>query len=83
MSDNMPDDLTKVEARETKIKVFTPYPDSEDRVFETKIAGKLTIPEAKEYVKAQYPEGSVMVSKVNIKNTFRVSTLELLQLKHY
>lgn len=69
--------LTEVTVAKTLIKYFTP---EDGKVVDVPVIGKLTQAEAKNYVKS-IDSKAVLVLKEVVKDTFNVSTIDLLQLK--
>lgn len=71
------EDLTKVKVRFTAIKF---YSKAEDTAKDVKVLGKLSLPEAKAYVKELDVE-NILIEKANVYESFEVSTVELYNLK--
>ena len=68
--------LTPVTVRQTIIKYFN---ESENQVHDVKVVGKLNITESKEYLKKC--NLGLFISKEDLKETFNVDTVALIQLK--
>ena len=68
--------LTPVTVRQTIIKYFN---ESENQVRDVKVVGKLNITESKEYLKKC--NLGLFISKEDVKETFNVDTVALIQLK--
>lgn len=68
--------LTPVTVRQTIIKYFD---ESNNQVHDVKVVGKLNITESKDYLKKC--NLGIFISKEDVKETFNVDTIALIQLK--
>lgn len=68
-------DKTQVTVRLTKLKIFF---ESQNEVEERTITGKLNISDSKKYCQEN---GGIFISKTDVKETFNVDTVALIQLK--
>lgn len=62
------------------LSVVMYYENTTNQVEEKTVIGKLTIPQAKQYV-LDLNEKNVFIQKKNVKESFKVSTIELYSLK--